>query len=65
LLRKRWPFASAASIRLSRSVGERVERAEEVVTVHPDVERKMVAGTGGNADERDIVCERGCGEDGE
>ena len=47
------------------AVGEGVERADEIVAVDADVEREMVAGAGGNADEREAVRESGCGHDGE
>jgi hypothetical protein len=38
------------------SVGERVERADQLVAVDAEVEREMVAGAGGNADEGKPVC---------
>ena len=47
------------------AVGEGVERAHQIAAVDADVEREVVAGAGGNADERKVVRERGCGHDGE
>ena len=47
------------------AVGEGVERADEIAAVDADVEREVVAGAGGNADERKVVRESGCGDDGE
>ena len=47
------------------AVGEGVERADQVVAVDADVEREVVAGAGGNADERKVVRESGRGHDGE
>ena len=47
------------------AVGERVERADQIAAVDADVEREVVAGAGGNADERKAVRESGCGHDGE
>ena len=47
------------------AVGERVERADEIAAVDAEVEREVVAGAGGNADERKPVRECGCGDDGE
>ena len=46
-------------------VGERVERADQIAAVDAEVEREVVAGAGGNADERKPVRERGCCDDGE
>ena len=46
-------------------VGERVERADQIAAVDAEVEREVVAGAGGNADERKVVRESGCGHDGE
>ena len=37
----------------------------EVAAIDAEVEREVVAGAGGNADERKPVCERGCRDDGE
>ena len=42
-------------------VGEGVERADEIAAVDADVEREVVAGAGGNADERKHVREASCG----
>ena len=47
------------------AVGEGVERADQIAAVDADVEREVVAGAGGNADERKLVRESGCGHDGE
>ena len=47
------------------AVGERVERADEIAAVDAEVEREVVAGAGGNADERKLVRECGCRDDGE
>ena len=47
------------------AVGERVERADQIVAIEAEVEREVVAGAGGNADERKSVCECGCCDDGE
>ncbi len=47
------------------AVVEGVERADEVAAVDAEVEREVVAGSGGNADERKPVRDRGCGHDGE
>ena len=47
------------------AVGEGFERAHQIAAVDADVEREVVAGAGGNADERKVVRERGCGHDGE
>jgi hypothetical protein len=47
------------------SVGERVERADQIVAIEAEVEREMVAGAGGNADERKPVGECGCCDNGE
>ena len=46
------------------AVCERVERADQIVSIDADVEREVVAGAGGNADERKTVHERGRGDDG-
>ena len=47
------------------AVGERVERADQIVAIEAEVEREVVAGAGGNADERKPVRECGCCDDGE
>ena len=47
------------------AVGERVERADQIAAVDAEVEREVVAGAGGNADEGKPVRESGCGDDGE
>ncbi len=47
------------------AVGERVERADQIVAIDAEVEREVVAGAGGNADERKPVRECGCRDDGE
>ena len=47
------------------AVGEGVERADQIAAVDAEVEREVVAGAGGNADERKVVRESGCGHDGE
>ena len=47
------------------AVGERVERADQIVAVNAKVEREVVAGAGGNADERKPMRECGCRDDGE
>ena len=46
-------------------VGERVERADQIAAIDAEVEREVVAGAGGDADERKPVRESGCGHDGE
>ena len=46
-------------------VGERVERADQIAPVDAEVEREVVPGAGGDADEREPVRESGCGHDGE
>jgi hypothetical protein len=38
------------------SIGERVERTDQVVAVAAEIEREVVAGAGGNADEGKPVC---------
>ena len=47
------------------AVGERVERADQIAAIEAEVEREVVAGAGGNADERKSVRECGCSDDGE
>ena len=46
-------------------VGERVERADQIVPIDAEVEREVVAGAGGDADEGKPVREGGCSDDGE
>ena len=40
------------------AVGERLERADEVVPIDAQVEREVISRAGGNADERQAVCTR-------
>ena len=47
------------------AVGEGVERADEIAAVDADVEREVVARAGGDADERKVVRECDCCDDGE
>ena len=47
------------------SVGERVERADEIVAINAEVEREVVARARGNADEGKSVRECCCGDNGE
>ena len=45
------------------AVGERLERADEIVPVDAEVEREVVPRPGWNADERQAVCVRGRRDD--
>ena len=47
------------------AVGERVERPDQIAAIDAEVEREVVTGAGGDADERKPVCKGGCSDDGE
>ena len=65
LFRKTRPLTSATSIVARLLVAERIQRADEVMSIDTEIERKAVAGAGGNADQRKPVCRCGCGDDGQ
>ena len=46
-------------------VAERVQRADEVISIDAEIEREVVAGAGGDTDERKPVGPCGGGHDGE
>ena len=65
MLRKRRPFTSATSIRRSTPSVNASSEPTRSCAVDAEVEREVVAGAGGNADERKVVREGGRGDDGE
>jgi hypothetical protein len=46
-------------------VAERIQRADEVMSIDTEIERKVVPGAGGNAYEGKLAGPCGCGHDGE
>jgi uncharacterized membrane protein len=59
LLRNIRPFTLTDVDQALDAVGERLERADEIVPVYAEVEREVVPRPGRNADERQAVCVRG------